>query len=315
MNKRKTAILSLCFSLVLCSATCSRQDTINPPNNTQPLSAIQPTSSSTFTPEILPSPTLEFVPTSTPTIIIPTSLPTLLQPEIDQSIAYLVDSNGGCSIPCWWGIIPGETTWQEARQQLEQFNMEISSTGPSDIEIRNQKRIIEYFYVVYYSHDYPRGLGARIAVLDGSEITMIYTSGNSTGSLFHLHNLLERHGEPDEVFIEVNPDVPEDLLTLRLALFYSDISLGIGYDLPASLVDNNIRACPKDEIPKIWMWDPDRRDDFTPEFIQEGMIGYDARNNFLPLKEVSGFSLDEFQQVFKDPYRLVCLETQLEVWE
>ncbi len=315
MKIHKNFVISLLIGLVFWLASCDNQDEIDPMKYTQSPVIFQPTSSPTIFPDYKTTPLHTLSQTKTPTIIIPTSLPTLSPEDTTLLVSELVATNGDCSLPCWWGIIPGDTTWQEARQQLEQYNIDISSTGPTEIEIENQKRIIDFYYISFYSNDYPRGLGARIAVLDETDITMIYTMDRYTGVLFQLHSLLDKYGKPSGVFIETNPNVPGDLLTLKLVLYYPELSLGVGYDLHAFMDGNNIVGCPKDEIAKIWMWEPERRNDFTLEYIQEGMIGYGAINSFLSLEEATGYSLDEFFQGFKDENNVNCLETSSGLWE
>ena len=86
--------------------------------------------------ESSPEPTATRRPPSTP---IPTLAPTAtVVPvpalEIDdqaEAIGYLFDSNYGCALPCWWGIVPGETKWQAVEDFL----------GPLAIEVEHQENL------------------------------------------------------------------------------------------------------------------------------------------------------------------------------
>jgi hypothetical protein len=75
------------------------------------------TSSPTPTLTITPTPRTPY-PTSTPYVtLIP--LPTVVNKE--AYLHELMQTNGGCQLPCFWGIIPGETSYLVADQFLTSF--------------------------------------------------------------------------------------------------------------------------------------------------------------------------------------------------
>ena len=64
----------------------------------------------TLTPDV-PSATFTAAPTWT-------LLATLPIEEAENAVAELFLNNRNCQLPCWWGIVPGETTWREAHAML-----------------------------------------------------------------------------------------------------------------------------------------------------------------------------------------------------
>lgn len=46
----------------------------------------------------------------------------LLPKDIQQRIIELLTNNNGCKLPCFWGITPGSTSWDDARTFLQEFN-------------------------------------------------------------------------------------------------------------------------------------------------------------------------------------------------
>jgi hypothetical protein len=77
-----------------------------------------------------PPPTLTLTPVATPTLrFSPTStqLPKLTLEQQKQQMSMLLRTNGNCSSPCVWGIIPGQTTLAEARNFLLKMDQIVTS--------------------------------------------------------------------------------------------------------------------------------------------------------------------------------------------
>ena len=73
------------------------------------------TISSATEPMSIPTATTMPPPTNTP-IITPTSIPKLTGEQEDQFLEKILETNGDCELPCWWGnaIVPGKTTFENA---------------------------------------------------------------------------------------------------------------------------------------------------------------------------------------------------------
>jgi hypothetical protein len=90
-----------------------------PPTNTPHISP--PTRTpvpDTATPTAVPN---TATPTAIPLTATPKPLPTatLTNEQIDANLTELMLTNGGCELPCWWGILPGETSIDSARESLK----------------------------------------------------------------------------------------------------------------------------------------------------------------------------------------------------
>lgn len=107
----------------------------------QPVISVNTSTSSTSTPQIYtatPSRTPTKTPTITATVTIepmPTPLPTLNSREASLAVQKLLLENGNCQLPCWWGIVPGKTSWENTRKFLSPFASSFfeSSKENSDI--------------------------------------------------------------------------------------------------------------------------------------------------------------------------------------
>jgi hypothetical protein len=51
-----------------------------------------------------------------------TKVHTLTAKQANQTILALLQNNGGCMLPCWFGLTPGQSSWWEAKAILEPFS-------------------------------------------------------------------------------------------------------------------------------------------------------------------------------------------------
>jgi hypothetical protein len=121
-NELYLRILIVGLTLLGLSGCLSQEAFPQTPVSTETTSKISPTllvqdNKITSSPTQLydtPTYTTTYTPTSTP--FVP------LSPEQQQqrhdAIVALLETNGGCKLPCWWGVTPGITAWDEAYQIL-----------------------------------------------------------------------------------------------------------------------------------------------------------------------------------------------------
>ena len=106
--------------LILLLASCSSNQPVSVPTNPE----IQPTSSPlsettssapTLTPTSKPLPAFTSTPLWTP-------LPTFSSTAGEETLRVWVQGTSKCLLPCWGGITPGQTRWDETRQIVEQLS-------------------------------------------------------------------------------------------------------------------------------------------------------------------------------------------------
>jgi hypothetical protein len=141
--------------------------------------------SATSSPSSIPSPRL------TQTLVYYPTLPP------DQARAILLDllqNNSACRLPCWWGIIPGETSWETARS--------IFSPSASKIEVVGvENQFIAYAFFYTLPEDIaPAYLEIRFTVIDGT-IQRIYSHGFDGLTTYNLSSFLATYGPPDEIWV------------------------------------------------------------------------------------------------------------------
>jgi hypothetical protein len=266
-----------------------------------PTSTIMPTPSQTAQRTMTPTAFLTWTPLPV--------LPTLSPDDAETMILNLIDNNGNCLLPCWWGITPGVTPWNQARQFLATF---MSISGPSfetnGYIIHEIYRISRTDGEIYYhigidvANSIVHGIGAR------NEITIGH----------QLNRLLENNGQPDEIWLLIMPVTPGGPW-FYLVLYYHEQGILAQYngsainfgrlDSNGEFVQTGFRVCPIGMAPDLWLMPRD-----TSIRIPEG-LGFGGLTHLLrPLQDVTDMSLADFQRIFRNADSTTCFTAQHEPW-
>lgn len=315
----KLKFISLLLLVVLLSA-CTQQaeqtdsSTVIPAATiTLTRTAIPPTLTSTPSP--MPTHTYTPVPTATSTRVVPTlpwtPIPTLNETDGVNLLMAYYENNGGCALPCWWGITPGETTWAEARSKLSVIGPEF---GPFLVT-----RIPSYQYSFRVSMALdPLDLGffePRIWVEDG----MVYGINLNTGWIqkgvkYTLPLVLREFGEPEEIWIRVQTDV-QDKPLYELALFYPHLGLLFNSSGEGEFISSGVKICPQTFKHGIYpaaitLYTPNLQVSF--EELQASLFDW-THNDFL-LVELSsitdGYDEAAFYETYVVPNTSACFEVE-----
>src|SRR5215216_5270875 len=128
-----------CILLIVMVANCiSPRDISSQPFQTTPAPTASLTKTATITLE--PLVTLEF--SQTP-------LPTLNSKNSSLTVQALMENNGECRLPCWWGVIPGKTSWHSAEEFLSSITTSIYESAGTTPDTRH----IEMFFPAPYPSD------------------------------------------------------------------------------------------------------------------------------------------------------------------
>jgi hypothetical protein len=110
------------------------------------------------TPSVVPTRTPIVPPTSTTT---PTAIFTLSPQQQEQqhaAIVGLIEDRGGCELPCFWGITPGETSLEQAGQSLMSRGIFLDATYTRELWASDG-------WVAYHAGEYYRlETGAELIV-------------------------------------------------------------------------------------------------------------------------------------------------------
>lgn len=170
-----------------------------------------PTRTRTPTRTVAPGRTRVWLATPTsavPRTSTPTSLPTpRLSPEERLELQQeLLDTNGDCRLPCWWGIVPGETAWSRA----EKFFADLGAQAYTVAVPWNDGAT--YYHLSAFEFDPDYDLYPIVAVQNGMVHTMAIrgTAPFAESELardwriYNLPAVLQTYGKPSRVWVYVN---------------------------------------------------------------------------------------------------------------
>ncbi len=260
---------------------------------------------------------LSVTPTMTPTTQ-PTadneqaSIPTPPGKGLKEQVLWLYETNNGCQLPCWWGIVPGQTDWQTAKELLSRFDQDIyRNTLPSG--------------EIYYGVNIPLPLEVfsedrtELGVLVRDGIVVAIQTSVSIGdtppdhlSQYMLSTVLTTHGQPAEVWLSTSfAPFEHNELPFDMLLFYPEKGIMALYNDNGIKEGDIVRGCPQQDPARVFtLWSPTLG--WTFEKVKNDSSAYNVA--YLPLEETTELSISEFYETFKNPDNLTCLETEAELW-
>ncbi len=269
---------------------------------------------STATLSPLPPVTLTPPPTYTPALSPTwTVAPTLSRQEARALVQDLLENNGGCRLPCWWGIVPGQTDWNTARHFLETFVTNIEQGGEGQM-MKNGVPVYVTNYGISYEGDIKGGF---LIDIEGEIVAGFETGWDRTQKRYHLQRLLTDYGPPDEIFVGAQRySSTGDPPPFYILLNYKDENFLANYEMDRKLIGEKLAGCPQLINPVLWLWSPDEK--WTPDEIY-GVVYGDTipgapKHPLLSLKEATGMDIVTFTAIFKDPASKDCIETPAELW-
>ncbi len=282
------------------------------------------------------TPTLTPVATSTPKAI-----PTLPEDDARNRLLDLLSNNGACHLPCLWGITPGTSNYQDARNIL----MPLSSISPAINTYFEPAKVngvligtISPFYVddqylfgsqiVYLYND--NGIVKNVYfqaveeewVTDSNgnwlEKTPIYDSPIFIQRVhyYSLSHLLEEQGMPDSVSILASAQFynQSGSIEYHIAVFYPNQGIWAHYSAFVSKdLGINIQICPLNMHIEMELYPPGNPDTFITH-LEEETDWKALKGGFKPLEEATSMSLEQFYETFRNPTNQQCFVTPANLW-
>ncbi len=222
-------------------------------------------------------------------------------------VGRLLEGNQGCRLPCWWGMIPGELTWQMALSHLEPITLRTSSVDDS------RHPGSSFHQVVYPLPDSERA-GAS-AVLDlaarGGVIVRIVAPPPHMG--YYTAAMVTRdYGVPTEAYVWTFSEPREGSLPFGLVLVYRDARFVADFYAEGRIRNGNVEGCVDQSEATITAWSPG--DDQLLQGLRglqdEGIL---AQVHYEKIADATGVKMDLLPSLLNESSPF-CLSTPASDW-
>ena len=278
-------------------------------------------------------PTITTVPISTPTKKPElTTIPTLPTEDARQKLLDLLSTNGGCQLPCLWGITPGKSSFQEARLILMPLLSiaevaHFDSTSPEDISpiyidsgyLRLYTRL-DYIFGIDNIVNHTRFEAREEEVITDSEGNWlskrpVYDSAtfNERIEYYSLSHVLTMLGIPSTVMVKFSglTGYPVVAGGLDIALLYPEQGVWINYEMPINNQGNIKRGCPVNANVEMELYPQGTPDSFYAN-LDKTDWGV-TKKEYKPLEEATSMSEEGFYETFRNPTD-ACIESLASIW-
>jgi hypothetical protein len=239
-------------------------------------------------------------------------LPTETDLKVD-TLYEVIQNNGNCSYPCFWGIMPGRDSINQIKSSFEKYGeiIELGRTGNN-------------YDIVIFEFDLPDEIEESVS----KTVDIDFRTKNQVVETIHLCNevslylfpdlssILNHFGKPNEIWIDVAPNI--DDYYYSISLFYSDIHTLVSWNGTTQLKEFDdssatFSICPQNinkEIDYIqyyptslFFWSLDREYTFNELYenylkIENTMVQLSAHN--------SNIDIENFYEIYSDENDAQC---------
>lgn len=255
-----------------------------------------------------------------------------------QILSEFIQNNGGCELPCLWGITPGISTKSDV-QKLKDF----FKSGASEVSNENDSVAVESYYVLDQVN--PKSVLEVTFMQNRSivsfSINFIYSrkstfeqiilesfSSRRVGmkpdevltyadddpyykemtKFYSLDRILTLFGAPEKILIQAHPDdaghpSPPARYPFNFLLYYPDQNSAFMYMAKRESKDSSFSGCPMKAEVKVSVWDPvelTSADDSEKGIIGGNRIIPGLMLYFQPIHAVTDTDIATFYEMFKD---------------
>lgn len=279
---------------------------------------ILPQETATLTPR-----SVEVTPSVTPWVhptVPPGLLPTPLSTPDDATLQVieLLETNGGCELPCWWGVTPGITKWEEVWQRFAKLVGYSDFGDPLFLEL-------ESYFQIGISFPVSTEVWVPEGILDSYSQTFWFGKedhvvealwahvGRDTAQQYSISRILSRFGEPTQILIGDKYYASSGHVALGLKLVYQD--LGLLFQFEEVWGPDKELSPPKvcfSKGPHVIAWN---KNSITAERValdraltSVPVNSFDNSPAFTDIEAVSGESITQFTQRFISEESEDCID-------
>lgn len=242
--------------------------------------------------------------TSTPVF---NGLGILLTSNPDNQSVFSLLENPLCKLPCWWTIIPGETTWNDTKKVLQLLN-ETPTLYEKD---EDYSAYDVTYYVSENSHFINLRLHINKNIVEYISINNFIDQAdiNSRFKMYSPKNIVEEYGVPSRIYLRTYINNK----SYSMSLFYDEKSFLITYAGTITNVGYQNRICfntINDDIKGIGInLQSSKLETLIDFYPKEKKIFDIERYSWVPVFEVTGLTVAEFSKLILENED-ICFEVK-----
>lgn len=239
-----------------------------------------------------------------------TPLPTLTYDDGMQLLSAWFEGADYCRLPCWAGITPGLTNWEEASYILGPLQQTVKLEAGSNVDCVYGK----CSFISWSRTPEERGVLSSIYPENIIDYITLETIEPSHMGFLSLYNIMSIYGIPAIVLFSADPEQPGQKF-LELILVYPEQQFIIKYSKYAEIIGENLESCGADSYIKLVALDN-----------REQLMSLDAIANSVETKDfhvdtwhksvevAAGMTIDTFYETFSKE-NAPCIVTPIKVWQ
>jgi hypothetical protein len=228
-------------------------------------------------------------------------------------VVEMLATNGGCELPCWWGITLGETRWDDMVRFFAERNIPVWENGLLALSYQNGKggRLDDNMVNVTFHRE--GDLVQGVTVRDNYRYAPFYDEFVTVWNRYALQPLLSRHGVPSQVHLNLAVGAPcagvGNFPDYKMWVLYENQGVAIRYSGFALADNERWQVCPvfgqlKSIEIRLQAADGDAQL-VDPESEVYDLGGEFSVYGFLP--DLAGMSVEAFYDSFSQPEPRTCI--------
>lgn len=243
----------------------------------------------TLLPDLSPPPSPEYPKLVTPRV---TPFPTRLPAEVREGLQEILRTNGNCTLPCFWGIQPDQTRYEElysiidrlgGRSSFDRLQANGHLRVPADFRFEERSGIFVEFQADLQD-EVVQDLKVLLLNLLDTGITQ------DDWSAYNMDEILRTYGVPDSV--ELYFSGPYNALSFNVQLKYESIDTSIVYYAGTTEIAQY-------ETPSGVIFCPEEIGIDTVE-LHMGKHPFNTIPSGVPLVKATGLSEQDFHELFTE---------------
>ena len=234
----------------------------------------------------------------------------------------LIETNGGCDLPCWWGVQPGA----DARSAILRFLAPLNIT---DVFPLSSNDIDYYNFPLHVNQSDVLNLIVGVTAQNGSALNVhvvadnldIFTDLSATLKQYAFRELLLQYGKPSSVLLALEPSAEANgPFIYDLWVFYEETGVLVGYSgVGVTTRGETWSFCTDFETVKTFRLYLQAGDDLTPlQTLAGDFAEFDAlqaRGYFHTWEMATGMSLTDVTAASAQTGNGFCFQSPENVWK